>query len=1536
LGWVLLVAASLGWELWQLRRRAEGLASLEARASYRKDVAYRRWATMHGGVYVPPTSQTPPNPYLDVPERDVTTTSGRALTLVNPAYMTRQVHEAEPRDYGTRGHITSLNPLRPENAADAWETNALRAFGRGVKEVTALETLGGKPFLRFMSPMLVERGCLRCHAKQGYQEGEVRGGVSVSVPMEPYLALVRADATGAGIVHVCLAGLGLVGVWWGRQRLWHYLAERLQVEQTLRDERGRLRNILEGTRAGTWEWNVRSGAVAFNERWAQMLGRSPDELKLMGIQARESLCHPDDRQALAKALEDHFKGELPHYELEYRLKHKEGRWIWVQDRGCVLSRGANGEPLMMFGATTDISARKAYEAEILRLSRLYLALSQINQLITRAKTKEELLSSLCEILVRFGELRLVWVGWLDPQTQAVRPLACYGDEGGYLRQIQVFAHTGPEGRGPTGTAIREGRSVICNEFDQDPAVEPWRDIGKLQGFGASAAFPIRDKGIACGALSVYATQPGFFRDNEVLLLEEAAADISFALDHLEQEALKQRALDLAQQNAEELDRYFKSALDLLCIVDIRGTFRRLNPAWEATLGYAVEELEGRWFLDFVHPEDREATLGAVSDLADGKPVTGFTNRYRHRDGTFRWIEWRAFPQGELTYAVARDMTDKHQALLDLQTSEERLKVTLESIGDGFFSCDREWRFLYVNQTAAQMLERPREQLQREGFWEVFSSVVGTELEQNYRRAAAGESQDFENFFPHWNRWFRMRCFPLAGGGIAVYFLDTTAQREAAAKLIESEARLRIAIEAANIGLWDWDLKSDVVTFSPEWKRQIGYAEHEIPDHFDEWQSRVHPDDLGPVMRKVRAYVEDPQGSHTVEFRFRHKNGSYRWIQTQATVLRGADSQPVRMLGCHIDVTERKDSELRLRHSHDLLHYIITHARSAIAVHDRDLKYVFVSERYLREYGIQERDVIGKHHYEVFPDLPQKWRDVHQRALQGEVSSAEEDSYPRADGTVEWTRWECRPWYEADESIGGFIIYTEVITDRVRAQEELRKLSRAVEQSPAIIIITDPSLSIEYVNPKFTQVTGYSLAEVRGQSPRLLEGNQTPAEEYSRLWETLKRGGQWQGELHSRKRNGETYWEFASFSPIVDGQGRPTHFLAVKEDITARKALEAQLRQAQKLESVGQLAGGVAHDFNNILAAIMMHLSLLQQKEKLDPDTRQSLEELQTEAARAASLTRQLLAFSRRSVLEIRRLDLNELIANLLKMLGRLIGEHITVIFERHEALPAVEADAGMIEQVLLNLAVNARDAMPKGGTLTIRLSALAADEHRILSEPQTRPGTFVCLSVSDSGCGMDEATRKHIFEPFFTTKEVGRGTGLGLATVHGIVAQHKGWIEVESELGRGSTFRVYFPAAPRSRENLAPRSRFEAVRGKETILLVEDESSLRRVVAQALGVLGYSVLQAVNGQEAMDVWQKHGHAIDLLFSDMVMPEGMTGLDLAQRLRKERPSLKVIISSGYNVEITQPGRLAAEGIFYLQKPFQVEVMAKAVRDCLEKA
>jgi signal transduction histidine kinase len=382
-------------------------------------------------------------------------------------------------------------------------------------------------------------------------------------------------------------------------------------------------------------------------------------------------------------------------------------------------------------------------------------------------------------------------------------------------------------------------------------------------------------------------------------------------------------------------------------------------------------------------------------------------------------------------------------------------------------------------------------------------------------------------------------------------------------------------------------------------------------------------------------------------------------------------------------------------------------------------------------------------------------------------------------------------------------------------------------------------------------------------------------------------------------------------------------------------LEQRLRQAEKMEAVGQLAAGIAHDFNNILTIIQGHSTMLLSAGNLSPDTYESLGQISQAADRATALTRQLLAFSRRQMMQPKVIPLNKVIEQIRDMLCRLIGEHIMLRCECAADLPPIYADACNIEQILLNLSVNARDAMPEGGQLLIKTSAVILDAKEAARHPEARAGYFVCLGVTDTGCGMDAVTQRRIFEPFFTTKETGQGTGVGLFTVYGIVKQHEGWIEISSAPGKGSTFNIFLPVSNQPVSEAPAKPTFEAnLRGVETILIVEDQDLIRDLVRTVLQKYGYRTLEAGDGVEALKVWEEHRGEIDLLLTDIVMPAGVSGKELAKRLLAQDKGLKVVYTSGYNTDLLGEEFHLKKDTSFLQKPYQAQFLAKIVRDCLD--
>ncbi|NLO27658.1 MAG: PAS domain S-box protein, partial [Actinobacteria bacterium] len=513
--------------------------------------------------------------------------------------------------------------------------------------------------------------------------------------------------------------------------------------------------------------------------------------------------------------------------------------------------------------------------------------------------------------------------------------------------------------------------------------------------------------------------------------------------------------------------------------------------------------------------------------------------------------------------------------------------------------------------------------------------------------------------------------------------------------------------------------------------------------------------------------------------------------------------------------------------------------------------------------------------------------------------------------------------------------------RRRNEVELQRVTMAIEQAGEMVLIADPDGDIRYVNPAFEAVTGYGREEVLGQNPRILRSGKQDRAFYDDLWGTVTSGQVWQGRMVNERKDGTLHVVDSTISPVMDDSGRTVSFVAVSRDVTEhlllteeKASLQEQLRRAQTLESIGRLAGGVAHDFNNMLGVILgygeMVLARLHERDPL----RKEVQEIVKAAQRSATLTRQLLAFSRRQTLQPQVLDLNDLVCDLEKMLRRLIGEDIVLRLTLTEDVSEVFVDPGQIEQVIMNLAVNARDAMPGGGKLSIETAQTELDEAYVARHPGAQPGEYVLLAVTDTGCGMDQEVMDRIFDPFFTTKEEGRGTGLGLATVYGIVKQSGGNIWVYSELGRGTTFKIYFPRTD-ARPEPAPDATVavHAVKCGERILVVEDEEGLRSLMESLLKHLGYQVTSAANGGEALLLIEERGLKPDLVITDVVMPS-MSGRQLVERLRRGQPHLKVLYMSGYTDDtIVHHGVLKPDAPF-LQKPFNVQGLGAKVREVLQ--
>ena len=517
--------------------------------------------------------------------------------------------------------------------------------------------------------------------------------------------------------------------------------------------------------------------------------------------------------------------------------------------------------------------------------------------------------------------------------------------------------------------------------------------------------------------------------------------------------------------------------------------------------------------------------------------------------------------------------------------------------------------------------------------------------------------------------------------------------------------------------------------------------------------------------------------------------------------------------------------------------------------------------------------------------------------------------------------------EEDKRLIGLVstvaAYLGILFQRKQAEEELRKLSYVVEHSPASIFITNAKGNIEYVNPKFIEMTGYSREEVVGKKPDILT-----------LGEAILSDKEWRGGFLNTKKTGEQFWEYSTVSPVRNGKGEIIHFIGVSEDITDRQKLEEQLLHSQKLEAIGRLVGGIAHDFNNILTGIIGFAGIMQMSLKKDDPFKEHVEQILEAAGRGASLTQSLLVFGRKQIIHLVPVNLNEIIGKVNKLLSRLIGEDIELRATVSKKDLMIMADSVQIEQILMNLATNARDAMPDGGVFTIETSRENLDKEFVKMHGYGEAGDYALISVSDTGVGMDEKTRERIFEPFFTTKEVGKGTGLGLSIVYGIVKQHSGYINTYSEIGKGTAFKIYLPTIKMKEGEIKHEEPVVSVTGSETVLMAEDDATVRKLSKTLLETFGYKVIEAVDGEDAVEKFMENKDKIQLVILDVIMPK-KNGKEAYDLIRKAESGVKTLFMSGYTADDTKRRGILEEGLDFVSKPISPSAFLKKVREVLDK-
>jgi PAS domain S-box-containing protein len=993
----------------------------------------------------------------------------------------------------------------------------------------------------------------------------------------------------------------------------------------------------------------------------------------------------------------------------------------------------------------------------------------------------------------------------------------------------------------------------------------------------------------------------------------------------------------------------------LYALDTSGRLTFMNSAAERALGWTQAELLGQKTHEIVHFQSADG----ISRPADDCPLLGVLNSgqmiqvegdvFTRKDGSSFPVSYTSSPiitGGQIAGAVLafHDITERKRAEAELRKSEAQYRRLLDTTYEGVLVFDAEMRITYVNQRLAEMVGVSVEKLIGRSALKFVINTSHDYIERQWQHRVEGIKEQYDLRLQRKDGsdlWVIVCATPIVGEhgefiGSLCMMTDITERRLADEALKESEARFQSAFDHAPVGIALVAPDGRFVQINHSFGEIVGYTKEELM--VSDVLSLTHKDDHVATLEHIRRLLDGEVKTCQLEKRYLHKLGHEVLALTNLSLMRDAENNPLYLIAQIQDITERKRAEEALGESE--VRYRLLFESNPLPMWVYDLEtfgFLAVNEAAIQHYGYSLQEFQGMTVMDIRPleDIPALLENISR--VGDKRDEAGVWTHRKKDGTLIDVAITSHPFAFAGRA--SELVLAHDVTEQKHAVEALQHEKEYTEHiiasAPTLIVGIAPDGVTTFINRAVTSVTGYEPEEIVGQNWWRINYPATEYVQVDRLLEEFEQGravANYEMSLTTKNGGKRTIsWNSANRS---NKQGEIVEVIGIGVDITDRQQLEEQLRQSQKLEAVGQLAGGVAHDFNNLLTVITGYSDLTLRRLDNKSPFRSSLEEIKKAGERAASLTRQLLAFSRKQVLQPKVLKLNAIVADIDKMLRRLIGEDIDALTLLEPSLGQVKADPGQIEQVILNLAVNARDAMPQGGKLTIETANVYLDDQYARGHTTIQPGRYVMLSVSDTGCGIDAETQARMFEPFFTTKEQGKGTGLGLSTVYGIVKQSGGHLWVYSEVGKGTTFKIYLPRVDEVIESDEARDTLaELPQGRETVLLTEDEEQVRQMIRMILEMSGYCVLEASDGEEALAIYKQHEGEIDLVMTDVVMPQ-MSGRELAQSLEVLHPGIKVLYMSGYTDDAIVRHGLLDQEIAFLQKPFTPDVLIRKVREVLD--
>lgn len=1022
-----------------------------------------------------------------------------------------------------------------------------------------------------------------------------------------------------------------------------------------------------------------------------------------------------------------------------------------------------------------------------------------------------------------------------------------------------------------------------------------------------------------------------------------------------------RSEDRLRQSVSLLNATIESTADGILVVGMKGEVishnKRFLRMWNIPTALA-ERRDDSKLLSFVLEQLKkpEAFLEKVTHLySDRRAVSSDTIEFK--DG--RFFDRCSQPQilGDKVIGRVwcfRDVTGQKQTESELKRINERLELVARSNNDALWDWNLASGEVWWNETFYSFYGFPHTTVPSQEAW--LSHVHPEEREQVCGKFADAMKDNLNE----WTDDFRfMRADGTYGDVVSRMvvqrdgdgspvrvlgsLLDVTARKQAQDALATERNMLRTLIDNLPDRIYVKDTECRFLLNNAAHLRALGaqtltdvVGKTDYDFRSQELAKRYHADDLHVIQSGT------PLNSR--EERTTLPSGAHGWLLTTKVPLKDHLGTVTGLVGISRDITARKQAEESLQKSEERYHSLFDTVPVGIYQSTLEGKYLTVNSEMVRILGYESPDELidatTDLHKEFYVRSGRRAEFIQRIRDEGVVTGFESQAY-RKDHSIVWVSENARALHNEQDVLSGFEGIATDITARKKADESMQRLLQAVEQTEDIVLMTDPTGMITYTNPAFERVYGYTREETCGVTPRLLKSGTQGDGDYAGLWTAILSGRKVRLELVNKTKDGRLVTVDSTVGPVFDSDRGLTGFIAVQRDITAQKKneeeralLEKGLFQAQKLESIGTLAGGVAHDFNNMLGIILGHATLLAKKPADAAMQSRSVETIAATVKRGSELVKQILTFARKSETMPTVVNMNEIVPEIHAMIQETFPRTINIKTDLEARLPVIKADRTQVHQTLLNLCVNARDAMPDGGTLCISTMRVTVDELR-QRVPDAQGKEFVRTSIGDTGTGMDEATRARLFEPFFTTKGPGKGTGLGLSVVYGIVKSHGGYIDVRSVVGKGTTFDLYFPVnceAPATTEPL-----LEAVKnvagGAETILLVEDEAMLRELLRTSLEAKGYSVLIAPDGMAAVQLYMDHHKEIALVISDIGLPK-LDGARVFIELQKINPAVKVLVSSGYIDPEMRTGFLKAGAVGFLLKPYAPIEVLKKIREVLD--